>query len=60
VAAELGLSARTVAYTVHDLMTRFGATNRFQLGLALGPLLADGTLTTDRPGTPGDTERHQR
>jgi DNA-binding CsgD family transcriptional regulator/sugar-specific transcriptional regulator TrmB len=35
-AAELGLSQRTVAYAIHDLMDRHGVQNRFQLGLVLG------------------------
>ncbi|MGY0233168.1 LuxR C-terminal-related transcriptional regulator [Longispora urticae] len=35
-AAELGLSVRTIAYTLSDLMSRFGVQNRFQLGLVLG------------------------
>jgi DNA-binding CsgD family transcriptional regulator len=35
-AALLGLSARTVAYTVRALMDRYHAQNRFQLGLVLG------------------------
>jgi DNA-binding CsgD family transcriptional regulator len=38
-AGELGLSERTVAYTMRGLMDRFGVTNRFQLGLALSPVL---------------------
>ncbi|WP_412540496.1 helix-turn-helix transcriptional regulator [Longispora sp. K20-0274] len=36
VAAELGISVRTIAYTVSDLMNRCGVSNRFQLGLVLG------------------------
>jgi DNA-binding CsgD family transcriptional regulator len=35
-AEELGLSARTVSYTMRALMDRVGAQNRFQLALALG------------------------
>jgi DNA-binding CsgD family transcriptional regulator len=38
-AAELGISVRTVAYAVHDLMERYDVRSRFQLGIALGPLL---------------------
>jgi len=38
-ATELGLSVRTVAYAIHDLMERYDVRNRFQLGIALGPLL---------------------
>ena len=33
---RLGLSARTIAYTLRGLMDRCGAQNRFQLGLMLG------------------------
>jgi DNA-binding CsgD family transcriptional regulator len=35
-AAQLGLSVRTIAYTVRGLMDRYGVQNRFQLGLVLG------------------------
>jgi DNA-binding CsgD family transcriptional regulator len=35
-ADELGLSPRTVAYTMRALMDRLGVQNRFQLALALG------------------------
>jgi DNA-binding CsgD family transcriptional regulator len=35
-AAQLGLSLRTVAYTMRALMDRVGVQNRFQLALALG------------------------
>jgi DNA-binding CsgD family transcriptional regulator len=38
--AQLGLSVRTIAYTLRGLMDRYGVQNRFQLGLLLG---ADGT-----------------
>jgi DNA-binding CsgD family transcriptional regulator len=38
-AAELGISVRTVAYAIHDLMERYDVRNRFQLGIALGPVL---------------------
>ena len=37
-AAHLGLSRRTIAYTIADLMERHGARNRFQLGLFLSDL----------------------
>jgi DNA-binding CsgD family transcriptional regulator len=46
VAAELGLSVRTIAYTLRDLMDKFGAKNRFQLGLALGPIIGPPTNST--------------
>jgi DNA-binding CsgD family transcriptional regulator len=36
VAARLGLSVRTIAYTLRDLMERYGVQTRFQLGLVLG------------------------
>jgi DNA-binding CsgD family transcriptional regulator len=35
-AAALGLSVRTITYTVSELMSRYGVRNRFQLGLVLG------------------------
>ena len=37
-ARRLGISARTVTYTLRSLMDRLGVENRFQLGLALGSL----------------------
>ncbi|MEY9929080.1 DNA-binding CsgD family transcriptional regulator [Catenulispora sp. GP43] len=46
VAAHLGLSRRTIAYTVAELMERYGARNRFQLGLYLSDLNA-GTADAD-------------
>jgi DNA-binding CsgD family transcriptional regulator len=36
VAQQLGISQRTIAYTLRALMDRLGVENRFQLGLALG------------------------
>lgn len=39
-AAELDISVRTVSYAIHDLMERYDVRNRFQLGIALGPLLS--------------------
>jgi DNA-binding CsgD family transcriptional regulator len=35
-ARELGVSPRSVTYTLRALMDRLGVDNRFQLGLALG------------------------
>jgi DNA-binding CsgD family transcriptional regulator len=35
-ARRLGISARTIGYTLRGLMDRLGVENRFQLGLALG------------------------
>jgi DNA-binding NarL/FixJ family response regulator len=48
-ARRLGLSPRTVSYTVQSLMDRLEVENRFQLGLALG------LLGIDKPseGAPG-------
>jgi DNA-binding NarL/FixJ family response regulator len=37
-AEQLGLSVRTIAYTVRGLMDRYGVQNRFQLGLVLGAI----------------------
>ena len=34
-AATLGLSRRTITYTLAELMQRFGVENRFQLGMVL-------------------------
>ncbi|GIJ67034.1 hypothetical protein Voc01_019510 [Virgisporangium ochraceum] len=36
VAERLGISLRTIAYTMRSLMDRLGVENRFQLGLVLG------------------------
>jgi DNA-binding CsgD family transcriptional regulator len=36
VATKLGLSVRTIAYTVKELMELYGVRSRFQLGLVLG------------------------
>jgi DNA-binding CsgD family transcriptional regulator len=40
-AAQLGLSVRTVAYTLRGLMDRYQVQNRFQLGLVLGAVAAE-------------------
>jgi DNA-binding CsgD family transcriptional regulator/sugar-specific transcriptional regulator TrmB len=37
-ADQLGLSLRTVAYTIRGLMDRYGVQNRFQLGMVVGAL----------------------
>ncbi|MCA2226047.1 helix-turn-helix transcriptional regulator [Nonomuraea aurantiaca] len=42
VAEQLGLSRRTITYTVADLMEKYGARSRFQLALLLGGV-ADGS-----------------
>jgi DNA-binding CsgD family transcriptional regulator len=39
-AKHLGMSTRTLTYTLRGLMDRFGVENRFQLGLALGAMRA--------------------
>jgi DNA-binding CsgD family transcriptional regulator len=36
VAAQLNISVRTIAYTLRELMERYGVQTRFQLGLVLG------------------------
>jgi len=57
-ARRLGVSPRTVSYTLQSLMDRLAVENRFQLGLALGTLgateTADGSaaepdVAQDRP-----------
>jgi len=54
-AEELGLSPRTVAYTLRALMDRVGAQNRFQLALALG---AAGAVRPEAwPSTPKNGPR---
>lgn len=60
---QLGLSVRTIAYTLRGLMDRYGVQNRFQLGLLLG---ADGTdnevvpvVAASAPGHP-DQDRGGR
>jgi DNA-binding CsgD family transcriptional regulator len=49
-ADELGLSVRTVAYTMRGLMDRLGVENRFQLAVVLG---ATGTVPAPPPHGPG-------
>jgi DNA-binding CsgD family transcriptional regulator len=48
VAEQLGLSRRTIAYTVADLMERYGARSRFHLAL----LLADAGADADTDAEP--------
>ena len=48
VAAELGLSRRTVVYAMRTLMDRLGVENRFQLALMLGAARAVPLPTADR------------
>ena len=40
-AHQLGISSRTIAYTLRGLMDRYGVQNRFQLGLLLGAYAGD-------------------
>ena len=58
--AQLGLSVRTIAYTLRGLMDRYGVQNRFQLGLLLGAYAGDqlpapGALEV--PDEPADREQ---
>ncbi|WP_433272022.1 LuxR C-terminal-related transcriptional regulator [Actinosynnema sp. CS-041913] len=50
-AQQLGISQRTIAYTMRALMDRVGVENRFQLGLALGATKA----VTPLPEVSGDS-----
>jgi DNA-binding CsgD family transcriptional regulator/sugar-specific transcriptional regulator TrmB len=52
-AAQLGISIRTVAYSVRGLMDRYNVQNRFQLGLVLGATSTD-QLPGDAPGAAAD------
>jgi len=47
VSRRLGMSARTIGYTLRGLMDRLQVENRFQLGLALG---AQGAYQLPKPG----------
>nr|BFE70522.1 hypothetical protein GCM10020092_038230 [Actinoplanes digitatis] len=47
-AAELGLSRRTVSYTLRAVMDRLGVENRFQLALVLGAAYAIAPPTKPR------------
>ncbi|MFB4302445.1 LuxR C-terminal-related transcriptional regulator [Actinomadura sp. NTSP31] len=49
VADQLGLSRRTISYTVADLMEKHGARSRFHLALLLAG--ADAGIRSRRPGT---------
>ncbi|MEJ3748069.1 helix-turn-helix transcriptional regulator [Actinomycetes bacterium KLBMP 9797] len=56
VAQRLGLSTRSVTYTLRELMDQLGVENRFQLGLALGALHAaepPGLSTGEQRPEPG-------
>ncbi|MFY1691446.1 LuxR C-terminal-related transcriptional regulator [Plantactinospora sp. WMMB782] len=48
-AQEIGMSTRSLTYTLRALMDRLGVDNRFQLGLALGAL---NVATPSDPSTP--------
>ena len=48
-AQSLGLSVRTVAYSLSELMARLGVVNRLQLGIKIAPLLAEDTQRTETP-----------
>ncbi len=52
-ARRLGVSPRTVSYTLQSLMDRLQVENRFQLGLALGTLGAQ-EVTQDSMDSDGD------
>jgi DNA-binding NarL/FixJ family response regulator len=54
-ARRLGVSPRTVSYTLQSLMDRLAVENRFQLGLALGTLGA--TETPDGSAAGPDVAR---
>ena len=56
-ADELGLSPRTVAYTMRALMDRVGAQNRFQLALMLG---ATGTVRVEPDNTTPDNTTEEQ
>jgi DNA-binding NarL/FixJ family response regulator len=53
-ARRLGLSPRTVSYTVQSLMDRLNVENRFQLGLAIGLLGVDRPVKASEAEVPGD------
>jgi len=52
-ARRLGVSPRTVSYTLQSLMDRLQVENRFQLGLAIGTLGAQ-EVTQDSMGADAD------
>jgi DNA-binding NarL/FixJ family response regulator len=57
-ARELGVSPRSVTYTLRALMDRLGVDNRFQLGLALGAMNAV-PLPGEAGETPADRPPHR-
>jgi DNA-binding CsgD family transcriptional regulator len=60
VAEQLGLSRRTITYTVADLMERYGARSRFQLALLLTGARAGELFDTTMAGVPGHHEGESR
>jgi DNA-binding NarL/FixJ family response regulator len=57
VAHRLGISQRTIAYTLRTLMDRLGVENRFQLGLTLGTMRAVTRLpAAPEPPSKGDDD----
>ncbi|HEY4569511.1 MAG TPA: helix-turn-helix transcriptional regulator [Kribbella sp.] len=55
-AGLLGISSRTIAYTLRALMDRVGVQNRFQLGLVLGAFEADRLTAGDLTDARADQE----
>lgn len=55
-ADQLGVSRRTVVYTLTGLMQRYGVENRFQLALVLGATGAAPLPTVDGHHPPGQPE----
>ena len=48
-AHQLGISSRTIAYTLRALMDRHGVQNRFQLGLMIGAYASEQVHATPEP-----------
>jgi DNA-binding NarL/FixJ family response regulator len=48
-AHQLGISSRTIAYTLRALMDRYGVQNRFQLGLMIGAYASEQVPATPEP-----------
>ena len=49
-AHQLGISSRTIAYTLRALMDRCGVQNRFQLGLMIGAYASEQVRTPEPDG----------
>ena len=60
VAEQLGLSRRTITYTVADLMEKYGARSRFHLALLLADTDTDTESVTASPLRPSHTSNTQR